>query len=57
VKFEVMTAVTMQINPVGCDHDGCIPLLHSPSQLSMQSVTHRNKCIADVALRFLVDMY
>jgi histone acetyltransferase (RNA polymerase elongator complex component) len=57
VKFEVMTAVSMQTNPVGCDHDGCIPLLHSPSQLSTQTVTHRNKCLADVALRLLVDMY
>jgi hypothetical protein len=57
VKFEVIAAVTMQTNPVGCDHDGYIPLLHSPSQLSTQTVTHRNKCLADVALCVLVDMY
>jgi hypothetical protein len=57
VKFEVIAAVNMQTIPVGCDHDGCIPLLHSPSQLSTQTVTHRNKRLADVALCVLVDMY
>lgn len=57
MKFEVIAAVIMQTNPVGCDHDGCIPLLNIPSQLCAQTVTHRNKCLADVALCVLVDMY
>jgi hypothetical protein len=52
-----IAAVIMQKNPVGCDHYGCTPLQRSPSQLSTQTVTHRKKCLADVAFCVLIDMY
>jgi hypothetical protein len=55
VKFEVTAAVTVQTIPVGCDHDGYSPLLHSLSQLSSQTVTQRNNCLANLTPCVLVD--